>query len=247
MTDGKLTVVGGGWSRTGPDPLPFGIAILVLVPWDQANRKHVMRLELVDSDGNPVMMEAEDGAEAPVVYFDDLEFEVGRPCRREAGMLLDLPLAINSAPLPLEPGRYELAALHRRRVRRRLAPRLQRSRRTRRDVALAPPTGGPSRPAEPGLRAASRPCAHPALRVCADALSPPAGHTQERVGGARWRGATDHGSPGRRSRPPQVPGFRRSDGSPSGILTQRDKVRSGDGSCSSGDIEGAGNGSQGRA
>ncbi len=106
VSDGKLTVVGGGWSRTGPDPLPFAIALLVLVPWDQANRKHVMRLELVDSDGNPVMMDGEEG-EAAVVFFDDIEFEVGRPAGVKPGTPLDLPLAINSAPLPLDPGRYE--------------------------------------------------------------------------------------------------------------------------------------------
>ena len=29
VADGKLTVVGGGWSLTGPEPSPFGIAILV--------------------------------------------------------------------------------------------------------------------------------------------------------------------------------------------------------------------------
>ena len=41
VADGKLTVVGGGWSLTGPEPTPFGIAILVHVPWDQANRRHI--------------------------------------------------------------------------------------------------------------------------------------------------------------------------------------------------------------
>ena len=51
VSDGKLTIVGGGWSLTGPDPVPFGIAILIRVPWDQANQRHVMRLELLDADG----------------------------------------------------------------------------------------------------------------------------------------------------------------------------------------------------
>ena len=31
--DGKLTIVGGGWTVTGPQPVPFAIAILVEVPW----------------------------------------------------------------------------------------------------------------------------------------------------------------------------------------------------------------------
>jgi len=109
VADGKLTVVGGGWSLTGPDPTPFGIAILVHVPWDQANRRHTLRLELVDADGQPVTAPtAEEGEEAPVVFLDDVEFEVGRPAGIKPGTPLELPLAVNSGPLALEPGcRYE--------------------------------------------------------------------------------------------------------------------------------------------
>jgi len=108
VADGKLTVVGGGWSITGPEPVPFGIAILVHVPWDQANRRHVMRLELLDTDGAPVTIETDEGVEEPVVFFDDVEFEVGRPAGVKPGTPLELPLTINSGPLPLDPGgRYE--------------------------------------------------------------------------------------------------------------------------------------------
>jgi hypothetical protein len=108
VADGKLTVVGGGWSITGPDPVPFGIAILVHVPWDQANRRHLLRLELLDTDGKPVVIDTEDGDETPIVFFDDIEFEVGRPAGIKPGTPLELPLSINSGPLPLDPGgRYE--------------------------------------------------------------------------------------------------------------------------------------------
>ena len=106
VSDGKLTVVGGGWSMTGPEPMPFGIAILIRVPWDQANHRHVMRLELLDADGQPVTVEVEEGAES-VVFFDDVEFEVGRPAGVKPGTPLDLPLAVNAGPMPLEPGVYE--------------------------------------------------------------------------------------------------------------------------------------------
>ncbi len=108
VADGKLTIVGGGWSVTGPDPQPFGIAILIHVPWDQANTKHTMRLELLDADGAPVTVENEEGEEQPIVFFDDIEFEVGRPPGIKPGTPLELPVAINSSPLPLELGkRYE--------------------------------------------------------------------------------------------------------------------------------------------
>ena len=108
VSDGKLTVVGGGWSLTGPETTPFGIAILVHVPWDQANRRHTLRLELVDADGRPVTLPGDDGEERPIVFLDDVEFEVGRPAGIKPGTPLELPLAVNSGPLPLEPGgRYE--------------------------------------------------------------------------------------------------------------------------------------------
>lgn len=108
VSDGKLSIVGGGWSVTGPDPVPFGIALLIQVPWDQANQRHTLRLELLDADGIPVAFPDEDGEEQPVVFFDDVEFEVGRPPGLKPGTPLDFPLAVNSGPLPIPPGgRYE--------------------------------------------------------------------------------------------------------------------------------------------
>jgi hypothetical protein len=65
-----------------------------------------MRLELLDADGQPVEMETEEGQQQ-VVFFDDVPFEVGRPAGLKPGTPLDFPVAINSGPLPLEPGRYE--------------------------------------------------------------------------------------------------------------------------------------------
>ena len=42
--NGKLYVLGGGWSITGPDPSPMALAIKIEVPWDQSNQPHVCRL-----------------------------------------------------------------------------------------------------------------------------------------------------------------------------------------------------------
>ena len=86
VADGKLTVVGGGWSLTGPEPTPFGIAILVHVPWDQANRRHTLRPPLVHADGLPVTTAADDeGEERPIVFLDDIEFEACSSRRHQAG------------------------------------------------------------------------------------------------------------------------------------------------------------------
>lgn len=105
VSDGKLTVVGGGWSQTGPEPASFGIGLLIQVPWDQANTVHTFSAELLDADGSPVAFETDDAEEQPVAFGGD--FEVGRPPGLKPGTPLDFAVAVNSTPLPLEPGRYE--------------------------------------------------------------------------------------------------------------------------------------------
>jgi hypothetical protein len=117
VSDGKLTIVGGGWSQTGPEPASFGIALLIQVPWDQANTPHSFRVELLDADGGPVVLDAdvegavveegEEGQEQEHSVAFGGDFEVGRPPGLKPGTPLDFPLAMNSTPLPLAPGRYE--------------------------------------------------------------------------------------------------------------------------------------------
>lgn len=100
---GKLYILGGGWSIVGPNPSPMAIALKIEVPWDLTNTKHVLRLDLLDSDGT---------AYVPPEQTDPLviegEFEVGRPTGLKAGTPIDFPLAVNIAPLQLEADRrYE--------------------------------------------------------------------------------------------------------------------------------------------
>jgi hypothetical protein len=97
--EGKLYVLGAGWSVTGPQPAPMAIALKLDVPWDQANTRHRWRLELVDADGEPVSL-GESGA-----IFIEQEFEVGRPPGVKPGTALDYVVAMNITPLPLEPAR----------------------------------------------------------------------------------------------------------------------------------------------
>lgn len=104
-SEGKLNIIGAGWTVIGPAPAPFAIAILFEVPWDRANEQHDFRLELVDSDGDAVLMPTPDG-EQPLVI--EGQFEVGRPPGVKRGTPLPFPLALNMGPHPLAPGgRYE--------------------------------------------------------------------------------------------------------------------------------------------
>jgi len=102
--DGKLYILGGGWSITGPDPIPSAIAVKIEIPWDEANKKHALKLALVDADGRPVKVPTPTG-EVPVELGTD--FEVGRPPGLKPGTALDFVFAVNIGPLPLAPdGRY---------------------------------------------------------------------------------------------------------------------------------------------
>ncbi|MBW3611400.1 MAG: hypothetical protein KY438_07705 [Actinobacteria bacterium] len=97
---GKLFVLGGGWSVTGPGPAPMAMAVKIEVPWDRTNRRHHWTLDLLDQDGRPVHVPGSEG-DRPVHIAGD--FEVGRPAGLAPGTPIDLPLAITMAPVPLPP------------------------------------------------------------------------------------------------------------------------------------------------
>jgi hypothetical protein len=100
---GKLYILGGGWSVTGPQMPPMAIALKIDVPWTEANRRHQWELVLTDDDGQPVMLPAPDGIEQRLTVGGD--FEVGRPPGVAPGSDIDLPVAVTVGPLPLPPGR----------------------------------------------------------------------------------------------------------------------------------------------
>jgi hypothetical protein len=79
----------------------MAIAIKIEVPWTEANTVHQLKLSLLDQDGRPVMKPAQED-KGPIELTAN--FEVGRPPGLQPGTPLDVPLAINIAPLPLQPG-----------------------------------------------------------------------------------------------------------------------------------------------
>ena len=98
--NGKLYVLGGGWSVTGPDVPPMALAVKLDVPWSEANQQHQFTMVLVDTDGRPAIVG--DGQHVRV----DGNFEVGRPSGLPAGSDIDFAFAINVPPVALAPGRY---------------------------------------------------------------------------------------------------------------------------------------------
>lgn len=93
---GKLYILGGGWSITNSTTPPMAIAIKIEVPWTESNIRHKLRLELVDQDDRLIRID-----DKPVVIYS--QFEAGRPPGIMHGVPLDVTLAINLAPIPLEP------------------------------------------------------------------------------------------------------------------------------------------------
>lgn len=105
VADGKLYINGGGWSVTGPAPAPSAIAVKLDVPWDRANQRLQLRLQLIGQDGDPVLLPSSEGPQ-PVLI--EGEAEIGRPAGLVPGADVDFPLAFQIGPLPLAPGqRYE--------------------------------------------------------------------------------------------------------------------------------------------
>jgi hypothetical protein len=100
--NGKLYIMGGGWSIIGPAPTPFAIAIKIEVPWSEANKRHNLKLELLDSESQPVLVPTPAG-NSPLVIT--AHFKIGRPAGIIQGAPLDVPFAFNIAPFALSPGK----------------------------------------------------------------------------------------------------------------------------------------------
>lgn len=100
--DGKLSMLGAGWSwiRSGT---PYAVAAIVDVPWDKTNSKLNGTFLLVNEDGHSV---APDGTNPLRV---EVEFEVGRPAGMKPGSSQRIPIFIQVIPMDLsyaQPGRY---------------------------------------------------------------------------------------------------------------------------------------------
>jgi hypothetical protein len=106
VANGKLYINGGGWTITGPAPRPAAIALDIKVPWDEREDKHEFVLDLLDTDGQPVLGPTPQQGLQPIRA--EVEFQLHGPFDVKPGVPLDAPLAIPLPPIPLAPGsRFE--------------------------------------------------------------------------------------------------------------------------------------------
>jgi hypothetical protein len=92
VAEGKLYLLGGGWDRMAVNVLPavqsIGVAIGVVVPWNETNTSHTLRLTIEDEDGATILQ--------PV----DVQLEIGRPAGLTPGSDQRVTVAFN-AHIPL--------------------------------------------------------------------------------------------------------------------------------------------------
>lgn len=99
--NGKLYILGGGWSHLyAPNtPVNMALAIMLQVPWNRANEKHSLRATLVTEDNEPVAIGGN-----PITL--EAGFEVGRPPGLKYGTTLNMPVVFNAGGLILDEGGY---------------------------------------------------------------------------------------------------------------------------------------------
>jgi hypothetical protein len=100
VAEGKLYIMGAGWSITGPQPMPQAVVLKLDIERYECDRAHHWELFLEDADGRPILLNSPEGAQPVEVRG---EFSVGEPDGVPDGAPVDLPIAINFGPLPLEP------------------------------------------------------------------------------------------------------------------------------------------------
>jgi hypothetical protein len=101
VVNGKLYIMGGGWSLTGPAQTPSAVAVKLDVAASETDMVHEWSIDLEDSDGHSVPIETPQGI-APIQVHGTLHAQRPEGTTNEA--TLDIPLAVNIAPLPLLPG-----------------------------------------------------------------------------------------------------------------------------------------------
>lgn len=105
VADGKLNLLGAGWTHLlvenlpGRPALPFSVACFLVVPWSQTNRPIGFRFELTDADGQP-LGELAAG-----------EVTAGRPAQLAAGAPQLIPIAFSAQWEFPAAGSYRITAL----------------------------------------------------------------------------------------------------------------------------------------
>jgi hypothetical protein len=106
--NGKLYILGGGWSQLlAPDfPVNMSLAVKLSVPWHEANDPHQVVARLIDADGQQVTVPNPQNEDESIAVQSQVQVETGRPPGLTPGTDLDAPLVFNFGGLALPAGGY---------------------------------------------------------------------------------------------------------------------------------------------
>lgn len=101
QVNGKLYVLGGGWTHLiAPNvPVNMALGVVVAVPWNETNRRHALTVALLDADGQQVSVNDHEVQTNGAV-------EVGRPVGVKPGSDMNAVLSFAFNGLVLPPGGY---------------------------------------------------------------------------------------------------------------------------------------------
>ena len=97
--DGKLSMLGAGWTLTGPGPATFALGIIVELEPSDIHREHRFTLALRDADGHPV-----DDPNGNAINIEGILPPVVLGPEHPDHAMVMAPLALNFGGLPLAPG-----------------------------------------------------------------------------------------------------------------------------------------------
>jgi hypothetical protein len=113
VAEGKLFINGGGWNSVNlmqiPSPIGFSVALIISVPWAQAEQNHTLAVELQGPRGELMALGADQVGD-PVTEIRG-NFSVGRPPHVVPGEDIVIPVALAVATNIMEAGPYRLVVL----------------------------------------------------------------------------------------------------------------------------------------
>jgi hypothetical protein len=102
---GKVNALGLGWRQCQTPTPAFTLVLFLDIDWDETNKQHKLKCQLLTTDGDPVIVA---GPQGPQRILFEAAAEAGRPPGSIHGTSVRMPLTLNiPAGIPLEPGIYE--------------------------------------------------------------------------------------------------------------------------------------------
>jgi hypothetical protein len=102
---GKVNALGLGWRQCQTPTPAFALVLFLDIDWDETNKQHRLKCQLLTTDGEPVTVP---GPQGPQRILFEAAAEAGRPPGAIHGTSVRMPLTVNiPAGIPLEPGIYE--------------------------------------------------------------------------------------------------------------------------------------------